>query len=265
MPTRSHQPDHVLIFDLKGPMAHFRKFYSSTGASLSYYFPPRTVVAGLIAGLLGIESERFVNGYDKTYYERFSEDNCFIALSMRSKVRVIVQTVNFIWTKSFTQIDGSAGKPAQIPMEILVPKEGETIIYRIYFSHKDENIYNQLKDRLEGNNFVFPPYLGISEFLGSIFFVDEGEISACKRDIVTFSSVAKLETIDLDFSASEVQYMADKMPTGFKYDRTPLKTKDYVFERNYLSFKGKMKNGHTHFEVIYRENNETKNECIIPM
>ena len=48
----------ILIFDIKGPMAHFRKFYTNS-SSLSYLFPPRTVVAGIIAGILGLPSERF--------------------------------------------------------------------------------------------------------------------------------------------------------------------------------------------------------------
>ena len=39
----------LVAFTLAGPMAHFRKFYTTTSA-LTYLFPPRTTLMGLVAG-----------------------------------------------------------------------------------------------------------------------------------------------------------------------------------------------------------------------
>ncbi|MFQ6061523.1 MAG: CRISPR-associated protein Cas5, partial [Thermoplasmata archaeon] len=79
----------MLIFDIRGRMAHFRKFYTNS-SSLSYDFPPRTVICGLIAGILGMPKD--------SYYEDFSLNRCRIGVAIGSPLRKIVQTVNFIRT-----------------------------------------------------------------------------------------------------------------------------------------------------------------------
>ena len=98
----------VLIFDLEGPFAHFRKYYTNS-SSLTYLFPPRTVIIGLIAGLLGLPSERHTRNLNEIYYEKFNKDKCLVAVSLRTRVRRMMQTVNYIMTTSLSEIDGSAG------------------------------------------------------------------------------------------------------------------------------------------------------------
>ena len=68
----------VLIFDLSGKMAHFRKYYTNS-SSLTYYFPPRTVIIGLIAGLIGKERD--------SYYEIFSKDKAYVGISIKSNIQ----------------------------------------------------------------------------------------------------------------------------------------------------------------------------------
>jgi CRISPR-associated protein Cas5h len=174
MSSNNFNPEKLLIFDLKGPMAHFRKYYTNS-SSLSYLFPPRTVATGLIAGILGLPSERYAKEMGDIYYEKFDETKCFVAISIRSKIRRIMQTVNYIRTKSISEVGGSAGG-TQIPLEILLPEKGYDITYRIYFYHIDEKVYDNLKDRLEEQRFVFPPYMGITEFLASIDYIGEGQL-----------------------------------------------------------------------------------------
>lgn len=114
MSSNDLNPEKVLVFDIKGPMAHFRKYYTNS-SSLSYLFPPRTVVVGLIAGLLGLPSERHTNEKGDIYYEKFDGKSCLVAISLRSKVRRIMQTVNY----SFTKTDGKKidfSKHSQIPL-----------------------------------------------------------------------------------------------------------------------------------------------------
>ncbi|BBD73350.1 hypothetical protein HS1genome_1739 [Sulfodiicoccus acidiphilus] len=56
----------LLRVRIKGKMAHFRKVYSNS-TSLSYYFPPRTTVLGIMAAALGMERDSYyekLNWYD---------------------------------------------------------------------------------------------------------------------------------------------------------------------------------------------------------
>lgn len=244
--------EKVLVFDIKGPMAHFRKYYTNS-SSLSYLFPPRTVVVGLIAGLLGLPSERHTKDREKTYYEKFDEKRCLVAASLRYKVRRIMQTVNYIRTKSLSEVDGSAGG-TQIPLEILLPESDNEITYRIYFYHvNEEEIYNDLKERLGEQRFLFPPYMGITEFLASIDYLGEGNISRNPNREVELNSVCKLKEVELDFSGKDLQYITEKMPTGFLNDRTPRKPEEYVLEVKGKLMKVKLKDNATCYSVNYSE------------
>lgn len=245
--------EKVLVFDIKGPMAHFRKYYTNS-SSLSYLFPPRTVVVGLIAGLLGLPSERHTKDREKTYYEKFDEKRCLVAVSLRSKVRRIMQTVNYIRTKSLSEVNGSAGG-TQTPLEILLPESDNEITYRLYFYHADEEekIHNDLKQRLEEQRFLFPPYMGITEFLASIDYIGEGNISRNPNREVELNSVCKLKEVELDFSGKDLQYITEKMPTGFLNDRTPRKPEEYVLEVKGKLMKVKLKDNATCYSVNYSE------------
>ncbi|MDY6865369.1 MAG: type I-B CRISPR-associated protein Cas5b [Halobacteriota archaeon] len=251
MPSNNLNPDRVLIFDIKGPMAHFRKYYTNS-SSLSYLFPPRTVVIGLIAGLLGLPSERHTKEIEDVYYEKFDIKNCLVAVSLRSKIRQIMQTVNYIRTKSLSEVDGSSGG-TQIPLEILLPENDYDVTYRVYFYHLDEDIYIELKGRLEKEKFVFPPYLGITEFLASIDYINEGELSKNLDFRVELGSVCKLNEVELDFSGKDLQYITQKMPTGFLNDRTPRKPEEYVLEVKGKIMKVKLKDNAACYSVSYSE------------
>ena len=48
----------LLVFDISGKFAHFRKYYTNS-SSLTYLVPPRTSIYGLIAGILGLERDSY--------------------------------------------------------------------------------------------------------------------------------------------------------------------------------------------------------------
>jgi len=254
MSSNNLNPEKMLIFDIKGPMAHFRKYYTNS-SSLSYLFPPRTVVVGLIAGLLGLPSERHTKEKKDIYYEKFDEKKCLLAISLRSKVRRIMQTVNY----SFTKTDGGKidfSKHSQIPLEILLPENDNEITYRIYFYHKGEKLYNNLKNRLEEQGFIYPPYMGISEFLANIDYVGEGEISQNEKCEIEINSICKVKDIQLNFSSTgeNLKYFLENMPTGFLNDRTPKITERYLAELNGKSMSVKLNKNNICYSVKYTEN-----------
>lgn len=48
--------DKMLVFDVWGDYAHFRRFYTTT-SPLSFPIPPRTALCGLIGAIIGLEKE----------------------------------------------------------------------------------------------------------------------------------------------------------------------------------------------------------------
>lgn len=263
MVSHKISPQKVLVFDIMGPMAHFRKYYTNS-SSLSYVVPPRTVIIGLIAGILGFPSEKHTESKNDVYYEKFNYDNCFVAVSNKTKIRKIMQTVNYLKITRITQVNGSGGG-TQIPLEILLSEGKQDIIYRVYFSHENENIYNSLKNRLNNHMFVYPPYLGLTEFLASINYIGEGNLERDPKEELEIASVCKIKEVELDFSDRKLQYITEKMPTGFLTDRTPLEPAEYISEINGGCIKIKRTINSVCYSVRYFDNDVLKTDNIIFM
>lgn len=147
------KPERLLVFDLKGLMAHFRKFYTNS-SSLSYSFPPRTALAGLLASLLGRERD--------SYYDDFSLEKARIGVALKTPVRKVVQTVNYLFTKDWKLYD--RGQGTQIPVEWVLPSQPHsTLCYRIYFAHVKPELVEEAYCLLSEGRYCYPLYLGVTE------------------------------------------------------------------------------------------------------
>ena len=155
--------EKVLVFDLTGPQAHFRKYYTNTSA-LTYGFPPRTVLTGIVAAVLGWEKD--------TYYEELGRGR--YAVAVKTPVRRLVQTVNYTRTKKEDLgVLGRLGRVpgTQTPLEFLLPQGGSPFLrFRVFFSHPDTGLLVEAAARLEEGRPAFPLYLGITECLASVHY-----------------------------------------------------------------------------------------------
>lgn len=137
----------------------FRKFYTNS-SSLSYPFPPRSTLAGLVAGLMGYERD--------SYRKDLGLEQCKIAVSVRIPVRHVMQTVNYLMTKSPSDFDGSEGG-TQIPVEWIFPEiDNPKLRYRVYVTHEDRHWLEKLDMLLTTDTWIYPPYLGMSECLAQV-------------------------------------------------------------------------------------------------
>lgn len=148
-----------ISFELKGKMAHFRKYYSNSTA-LSYMVPPITTVKGIIAGLLGYERD--------TYYKIFSQENCKVSIMILAKIKKVTQTMNLLKIEQLNHLNGAGLNRTQNDTEFIIPQDirKDAINYRIIIWHQDEIIMNKLAGLICHQN---QGYLskGISVSLGS--------------------------------------------------------------------------------------------------
>ena len=226
--------DRIIVVDLRGAMAHFRAFYTNS-SSLTYSFPPRTVITGLLAGIMGRPRD--------SYYEEFSREKCRIGLAIRSPFRKIMNTLNYLWAKSPSDFVRRSGNPLQVQFEALVPCAqsagwGE-LVYRMFIWHSNLDILNEIRKRVEMKQFVYPPYMGISEFTAELEFIQE--ITGHNIQVVDSENCENFSTIlnaahiadrGLEFQSGELQYMKEVMPLEFKSDRSSRATGKFIFERN---------------------------------
>ncbi|GIX47774.1 MAG: type I-B CRISPR-associated protein Cas5 [Candidatus Tectimicrobiota bacterium] len=145
----------LLVFDVVGPMAHFRRFYTNS-SSLSYPMPPRTALMGLIAALLGRERD--------SYYEALGMEQAHLGVALKTPVRSVMQTVNYLATDD--QDWHGVKRRTQIPVEFILPRPPERFLrYRVYMQHRDEGLINGLYQQLARGEYCYPLSLGLSECL----------------------------------------------------------------------------------------------------
>ena len=205
----------VLVFVLIGKMAHFRKYYTNS-SSLSYYFPPRTTITGIIAGIIGLERD--------TYYEIFSDENCKISVSIKTPLRKKINTVNYVWAENIKHVNLSMKQHTQVPLEIILPEDySKLIIYRIFFAHKDPKIFEKVKEMVTKGRVCFPPYLGLSEFVGNIEYIYLGKVEEREVENVEFTSVVSVDYIKNNQCTIEplegALYIKELMPFSFDSKR----------------------------------------------
>ena len=220
----------LVAFDLVGPMAHFRKFYTNS-SSLSYHVPPRTTLMGVIAALLGWRRD--------TYYQRLSLDKARIGVALRAPVRTIIQTVNLLQTK----LEDWHGREArtQIPAEWVLPKEtapSSLLRYRVFFQHEDAGITRSVAERVSIPRYAYPLFLGAA-FCPA--WVENGRLY--EEDEIRWASdtqPALVDTVVLTNRITEssrlvapgIRILPDQMPLDFHPDRTLRAVASVLWEDN---------------------------------
>lgn len=226
---KEREIDKVLVFDVWGDYAHFRRFYTTT-SPLTFPIPPRTALCGLIGAIIGLEKE------NNEYLKYFNLDDAFIGLSINQSnpLKKVVIAENLIHTKTargpgMNLIDSRT----QIRFEFIKnPK------YRIYFYHtsSDKDIYEKLKENLRGHKSVYTPCLGLSEHIANFEFVGEFKVNS----EITEGSVGINSVLPLQKTAnkggicfdSDGEYFSVKIPVEMNPERIVTKYSDIIFERN---------------------------------
>lgn len=233
--------DKILIFDIKGSMAHFRKYYTNA-SSLSYGVPPRTVLAGLIAGILGKPKD--------SYYDIFNSDNVKIGVSLIKPYRKIMQTVNYYGLESINY-----SLRYQVPLEILVSSLDE-LCFRIYFVSPE--YAPSLAEKLISKRAIYNPYLGITEFLAELNFIAyedvkyEPQIIEADNYFEIRSCFKQNYLTDLDFKAKNCRYIVERMPVNFGAGRELKEFDNYIYDENCQAVRGKFKQEAIIYNLSYR-------------
>jgi len=180
-------PSSCIGFDVAADFAHFRKV-GNNSAKPTYRIPPRTTVAGLLAGILGMPRN--------SYYDLFE--------SSSSAVAVVPKEIPHTYTMGITTVNTKADDAIQYrpserhwskAAEVLTPesyieydRQRDTYemlvdpVYRIYVALKDDDIYEELYERLKESRYHYSPSLGLSECIAEINDVAMHEVVAVEAD-----------------------------------------------------------------------------------
>jgi len=182
-------PESCIGFDVGADYAHFRRV-GNNSAKPSYLIPPRTTVAGLLAGIMGMPRN--------SYYDLFAPDTSAIA--------VVPKNVPHTYTMGITTVNTKADDAIQyLPEEKHYTKSAEMLtpesyvkydrqrdtyqmlvdpVYRIYVALKDDDVHEELRERLEDSRYYYSPSLGLSECIAEIESVDTHTVKRNKVEAV---------------------------------------------------------------------------------
>jgi CRISPR-associated protein Cas5h len=207
-------PDQCLSFTVRSTWGHFKRVGRSV-TKQTYRIPPRTTVAGMLAGIVGMPRN--------SYYDVFGAESAAIAITPLADIRTVnIPTVG-LGTDPGQDVTSTAGnywsdynvtyqdttKDRQLhAYEVLADPA-----YRIDVALEDEDVYDDLTTYLEMGTSVYPPSLGKSEYLATIEDVETDQNP---------ERVSQSETVDIDSVVPGS--LSDAIPQGgvtYSVERSP--------------------------------------------
>lgn len=158
----------VLAFRITGEFGHFRSPFVTSYLS-TYPFPPKPTVLGMIGAMMGYSPRDVIKKL---------QNNIRIAIKLNKPPKKALDYVR-LW--KFNNDKSIVPSPTKV--ELLVHPD-----YTIFVSSQNGELLNELQNRLETRDFVYPISLGKNEFIAFV------------RDVLQFESneieVINTNTVD---------------------------------------------------------------------
>lgn len=195
-------PETCIVLDVWGDYGHFRK-PATTSPAQTFGLPPRTTVAGMIAGMLGLPRD--------SYYELFDREHSQVAISLESEIRRLSVPINILTTMGVTRTKGA--QPGQHITEHRQQTVFEVLCdpaYRFYIALDDTEIMNRMEDLLAAGKSIYTLSLGLSEHLATFSYVGRFEIEA-EHGHVEVRTAVPGEEISL-IPTPNARYVTERLP-----------------------------------------------------
>lgn len=215
----------LLAFDIWGDYAYFRRGFTST-STITYPFPSRTTIAGLISGIIGLEKD--------SYYDLFGEHNSKLGLRILNPLKKINLNLNYVNTKEGFLLSDIKNNPrVQVPAEFL-----KDVKYRIYVSLDNNSLMEELYSNLREHKSVYTPCLGISECIANfrLAYDEMFELNSIEGSDVEINSILLKNSSDILIEPGK-KYGVVKSPGFMDSDRVVSKFLEYYYEENGNSIK----------------------------
>jgi CRISPR-associated protein Cas5h len=174
----------ILVFDIWGDYAHFKKIYATTSA-ITYLIPTKPTIYGYIGAIIGLEK------FDNAYLRHFADKSCLVGISLRGSISLETRfaesgddSSNTLMRRIGINLRAQLGprKESDSPKPTLTefvyrPK------YRLYVYLQDIELYNKLKSNLENHRSVYTPTLGLAGLLSNFQFIGEFESNALSEKV----------------------------------------------------------------------------------
>jgi CRISPR-associated protein Cas5h len=230
----------VLVFDISGKYAHYKKIYATTSA-ITYSIPTKTSLFGYLWAIGALKKNS-----DKNFYLKyFQSKSCLLGIQILNPI--IHQRINTNLLSNITR--KWEHKPTMVEY-VSNPK------FRIYVAHSDQSFFDNLKNNLSEGKSVYTPTFGTANLISVFSWVGEFETEIERRDyavkIVSVIPKKKFIDFDVDFNNKyDFDIIEQSMfPIEMDPERNVIERDDILMERKAGIIKAEV----TDFFVINGQN-----------
>lgn len=236
--------DKLVVFDLEGKFACFKKFYTNT-SSFTSYVPSRTNLIGIIASIMELSRD--------SYYDLLNSKNCKIGVEILSDLKKNFHCMNYLKEP----VPKKEREYTQVRLEVLSAKNilESNIKFRVYLWFEDNEFFtlNDFIEKIKNKNLGFGVSLGQKQFRGDIKFVDViKDIKLQENQVKEISTVTNLKNLkskeDLIYDNFSEIYI-EKMPFDFNFIGDEFERNSNILNREISSIE----------EIVY---NKDKNSLL---
>lgn len=160
----------ILTFEVRGKMAHFRKYYANNTA-FSFSIPPRTTLMGMVAAAMGWQKDE--------YYDKLSTDHVHFGIRVLEPNKKSFHRVNFLSIKSLGNLSKSLnsdfrghGGRIQTPFEVITPidlRAGD-VAYQVFLTAGESgtDIFDEITQHFTNHPPVYNLSLGTANFQANL-------------------------------------------------------------------------------------------------
>ncbi len=220
-----------LHFILTGNFAHFRMRFTTTSPT-THLVPPRHTVAGIIGAIMGLERNKIAETFDPSQSK--------IGIEVLSHLSTIKITSKLLRLKGSPTLETVLGVSDHMIVPFQLVKNPK---YRIWFSHKDQNIQEHLKQLLQNHECTYSPALGLASLLADFSWGEEVEttnLSIKQGMSVQTRSIAPIDFFD-PYPSEENHFIIDKHALHLDVKRVPTGFLRVVFDANGNGMEGELR------------------------
>ncbi len=227
----------VLVFDIRGPFAYFR-VPRTTRMVMSYPFPPKTVVFGLLAGIIGLKRNKYwKEGH--TFNEMMISIE-ILHISNFSSLRVLYEQTkqDFSKLRHYSHDPFYMLKPEDTMRRGFTTRQklhiARDVHYRIYCKFpKESKYFEMIKNSLIEHKYIYPPYLGNVNFFCELEYIGVYNVERISKStpirIDTLIPTSYVDPDDEKFKYGQFE-MYFNVPTEYTVEKRKLKGKRKQFE-----------------------------------
>ncbi|BAI81693.1 CRISPR-associated protein Cas5 (plasmid) [Deferribacter desulfuricans SSM1] len=215
----------VLVFDIWGDYAHYRKFYT-TSSPLTFSCPTPTAVYGMLGAILGTK------GYK--HLEIFNYSTTKLGIQILKPITKVRMSTNYVLAK---EINDLWYLKDRTPIQVEYLKNPS---FRLFIHINNNEIFTNLINKIQNKLLYYTVSLGTANLIANYKYIGVFKAEHINHTD-TIKTIIPLENIENIKAVSGKKYFKETLPVDMSTDRQVKLYKEILMELNGAALEGEFK------------------------